>query len=68
MDLIQELRQKGYEEQAALLQALEKNSIVMTTSKAEEKEFTMGESKIGGRPHLPADFEWPRFNESRWLF
>ena len=68
MDLIQELSQMGYEKQATMLQSLEKNSIVMTTSKSEEKDFIMGESKIGGCPHLPENFEWPHFNAKSLAF
>ncbi|MBQ8540299.1 MAG: DUF1963 domain-containing protein [Clostridia bacterium] len=42
------------------LSALRKNEIVITPSK-NETTLRPDESKIGGKPFLPADFVWPQF-------
>ncbi|MBQ3109577.1 MAG: DUF1963 domain-containing protein [Clostridia bacterium] len=42
------------------LSALKKNEIVITPRK-NETQLRPDESKIGGKPFLPADFIWPRF-------
>jgi len=66
MNIIDKLNEQGYSEQASLLwekmRAKELDSIVIATKKAKESRFSMGESKIGGMPHLPKDFVWPQFN------
>lgn len=44
----------------SVLSSLEKNEIIMETDSSADKTLTC-ESKIGGRPWLPRDFEWPIF-------
>ena len=43
------------------VKALEKNEILMTPSRKEVKHPY--DSKIGGKPYLPARFEWPTFTD-----
>ena len=72
MEFIKKLAELGYEKQANLLwgkmQEKELNSIWMGTKKAEESQFVIGESKIGGLPHLPRDFDWPEHDEKPLAF
>ena len=62
MDVIEKLKEKGYIRQAEILESMAADCIEIKTSKSDESEFALGESKIGGVPHLPADFEWGLFN------
>jgi len=58
------MREKGYPEQAPLLfkklLAKEQICIEVGTNLAEESAFAIGESKMGGIPHLPKGFAWPK--------
>ena len=66
MDFANKLTELGYGDQANLLwekmQEKELNSIIMKTEKSDESQFEIGESKIGGTPHLPKGFIWPEYN------
>lgn len=45
------------------------NSILMqTTKQTDEGAFRLGESKIGGLPHLPEGFVWPEFRGKSLAF
>ena len=73
MDLVEILKERGYVEHSELLKNEIKNfdekpAIKLETIKANEDEFEMGESKIGGCPHLNEDFIWPTFNEKPLAF
>lgn len=43
-----------------VIKSLEKNEIIMKTMK-DKKVAAPGDCKLGGKPYLPADFEWPTF-------
>lgn len=43
------------------LQSLIKESILLKSKNA-RKKLPLGTSKIGGKPHLPADFVWPYYD------
>ena len=62
MDIIEKLKEKGYIRQAEILESMASDCIEIKTSKSEEGEFAPGGSKIGGVPHLPADFKWDLFS------
>ncbi len=49
----------------AVLDALRKNGITLTARKA-RKNGDLKRSKIGGRPVVPADFVWPRFESENY--
>ena len=68
MNIPDSLREKGYGKEAAILESRALDSIVMKTSKSDEDKFMLGESKIGGVPHLPAEFEWDMFGNSPLAF
>ncbi|MDR2529672.1 MAG: DUF1963 domain-containing protein [Synergistaceae bacterium] len=61
MDLLKRLVKGGFEKQAKILEKYALDSIWITTEPRDEAKFKLGESKIGGNPHLPADFQWPEF-------
>ena len=72
-DLVEILENEGYTEQSQLLKNKimdldEKIAIKLETIKANENDFEMGESKIGGCPHLKEGFKWPMFNGSPLAF
>lgn len=68
MNVIEELTQMGYKEQAQALKSMEEQSILLKTAPANEEDFSIGETKIGGTPHLPKDFAWPMFNKKPLAF
>jgi uncharacterized protein YwqG len=68
MDLIEKLVKKGYEEQAKVLERYSINSIRLKSEAGDEDDFELGESKIGGCPHLPSDFVWPEFKNNPLAF
>jgi uncharacterized protein YwqG len=68
MDLIEKLVKKGYEEQATVLERCAIDSIRLKSEAGDEGDFELGESKIGGCPHLPPDFVWPKFENNPLAF
>ena len=44
-----------------MLPAIRKTAVTVNHAKSDGK-IAPGESKIGGKPHLPADFEWPVYH------
>lgn len=61
---------QGFPEDPALGEALEgllKNRIRVTYSGRDEPA-RLGESKFGGRPHLPADFAWPWYHGEKLAY
>ncbi|MDR2137034.1 MAG: DUF1963 domain-containing protein [Synergistaceae bacterium] len=68
MDLIERLVKEGYEEQAEILERYAADSIRLKTEAGGEGDFELGESKIGGCPHLPPDFTWPKFENNPLSF
>ncbi|MBQ8513705.1 MAG: DUF1963 domain-containing protein [Clostridia bacterium] len=44
-----------------MLPAIAKTAVTVDHAKP-EGEIALGQSKIGGKPHLPADFEWPTYH------
>lgn len=64
----QKLEQMGYGWVVERLGALRKEAIRIMTTPQAEMAFALGASKIGGLPHLPPGFEWPRFQERPLLF
>ncbi len=46
---------------------LVKHKLEITTQPAEEDQLTLGQSKIGGIPDIPALFEWPKTEEGKSL-
>jgi uncharacterized protein YwqG len=62
MSLIEKLKDAGFHRQAEILETCKLSCVKIKTTKAEETEFRLGESKFGGLPHLPADFVWPVYN------
>ena len=63
MKLINELRDAGFSLQAEILEKFMISSIKVETQSAQESDFHLGESKIGGVPHLPEGFEWPVYGD-----
>lgn len=45
-----------------------KSTVGIKTKSSDDKNLKIGQSKIGGKPDLPKDFEWPRANEKPMLF
>ena len=45
-----------------------KPTVGIKTKSSDDKNLKIGQSKIGGKPDLPKDFEWPRANEKPMLF
>lgn len=43
-------------------------TVGIITKQSEDKKLKIGKSKIGGKPDLPKDFEWPRANNIPMLF
>jgi uncharacterized protein YwqG len=48
--------------QGALIGLL-RPAIALSATPAEDSEIPIGASKFGGAPDVPADFEWPTWNE-----
>jgi uncharacterized protein YwqG len=53
---------------AARIKPLVRNSIIIKTQRAQEADLIVGGSEIGGRPDLPPDIEWPRWNDTPLSF
>ncbi|GHU65733.1 hypothetical protein AGMMS49983_13970 [Clostridia bacterium] len=68
MNLPEYFAEAGFTRQAEILAPLEQSRIAIQTGKAEEADFRLGESKIGGQPHLPPDFEWPMYKDMPLAF
>ncbi|MCL2827921.1 MAG: YwqG family protein [Oscillospiraceae bacterium] len=68
MSVKDKLLEKGYEKQVEILERLALDCIILKTSKSKDEEFSLGESKIGGFPQLPPNFEWPKFNSKPLAF
>ena len=68
MDIISCLNAAGFEEQAKILEKYKLSTIKIQTEPAEEDDFELGESKIGGAAHLPPDFIWPEFWDCPLIF
>ena len=56
-------KQTKNSELVAAIKALVKTEILMMPKKKESVKHP-GSSKIGGKPYLPADFEWPTYTDS----
>jgi len=63
MAIIKKLKEAGFSMQAELLEKFAVSSIRIETQPAEESDFRLGESKIGGTPHLPDNTEWPIYKD-----
>lgn len=63
MELINNLRNAGFLLQADILEKFRSSTIRIETESAQEESFKLGESKIGGMPHLPTDFKWPLYGD-----
>ena len=46
-----------------VIRSLEKNEIIMKTMENKKVE-SPDDCKLGGKPYLPADFEWPTFKSA----
>lgn len=68
MSIIDYLKETGNDAEAEMLENKERNSIRIKTEKGTEDDFSLGESKIGGMPHLPSGFEWPYFKNEPLVF
>lgn len=68
MGVIEKLIEKGFEKETEILKGLKQDSIHMVTEKSTEEEFKIGESKIGGMPHLPKGYTWPTYQEKPLAF
>ncbi|MHC6202475.1 YwqG family protein [Breznakiellaceae bacterium SP9] len=68
MNLPEELVKAGFVRQAEIFTSLKNSCIKIATDAAEEADFVLGESKIGGQPHLPPDFQWPLYNSKPLAF
>ena len=66
--MIKQLVKEGFEKQAKILEKYVLNSIWITTKPSDEAKFKLGESKIGGSPHLPPDFQWPKWGDKPLAF
>ncbi|GHU74863.1 hypothetical protein FACS1894188_04450 [Clostridia bacterium] len=62
MDIVKELRKAGFTRQADILSPLKSSFVRIVTTTATEDYFRVGESKIGGFPHLPSEFSWPMYD------
>lgn len=64
-DMLREMRRaliaNGFVNVADKLENYVRPTIIATTARAREKDFQLGQSKIGGLAHLPPDFVWPVF-------
>lgn len=68
MRVTDKLIEKGYGKQAEILESSVLDCIILKTSRGKDEEFSLGESKIGGAPHLPPNFEWFTFNNKPLAF
>lgn len=64
-DMLREMRRaltaNGFINVAEKLEDYVRPTVIATTARAREKDFQLGQSKIGGLAHLPPDFVWPVF-------
>lgn len=49
------------------IEALSRPAVLLKTSKGVESKMAIGQTKIGGRPDLPSDVEWPKFTDGKPL-
>jgi uncharacterized protein (TIGR02996 family) len=66
--LIAKLRNTDLAPKTDQLLALARPSVTYRTAKAAERTLPVGASKFGGRPDMPADTEWPKFEDSPLSF
>ena len=54
----------------ALREALEKlaRNRIRVEYRPGEEPFRLGASKFGGKPHLPADFDWPWYHGEKLAY
>ena len=61
-DLFSKLEEAGYGDAAEKMGIYRQESIHIATAPRQEADFALGESKIGGVPHLPEGFDWPTYD------
>ena len=61
-ELSKDLTEQGFGGLAEKMKKYLKPTVRVTTRRAKEENFRLGQSKIGGLCHLPPDFEWPVFD------
>jgi len=57
------IRQHAPERLQAQLVELLRPAIALTATRADDAQIPVGASKFGGAPDVPADFEWPMWND-----
>lgn len=68
MSCMNELKAAGLGAVAQIIEANGREAVRLRTLAMEEEDFVVGQSKIGGLPHLPKDMEWPRYKEHSLYF
>ncbi len=61
-DYVERLEHIGLQSHAAGLVALARPSIGLRSERVDESEMPIGVSRLGGKPDVPADFEWPVYD------
>ena len=62
------LNRRGQRKVATALGKMGREAIRIRTHRAKEKDFALGQSKIGGAAHVPPGFIWPEFKGTPQLF
>lgn len=62
------LRSAGLGRIAEIVEANARDAVLFRTLPMEEEDFLVGQSKIGGLPHMPAGMVWPCFKDAPLRF
>lgn len=68
MSRTDELRAAGLGAVAQIIEANGRETVRLGTLPMEEEDFVVGQSKLGGLPHLPQNMEWPRYKDQPLYF
>ncbi|WP_256762485.1 DUF1963 domain-containing protein [Cohnella sp. WQ 127256] len=62
-DILSMFHKAGLEDYSETFQSMIKPSIRLITERESEKKIAIGQTKLGGQPDLPANIEWPYWEE-----
>ncbi|NLW46554.1 MAG: DUF1963 domain-containing protein, partial [Firmicutes bacterium] len=65
-EIVKDMNSKGLKRVSESISKNIRNGIKLKTRKVKEVDISIGETKIGGKPDVPNDFVWPKWN-SRYL-
>lgn len=59
-DILKEMDSRGLKRVSESISKEIRNAIKLDTLKLNESDISIGKTKIGGKPDVPNDFDWPQ--------